>query len=56
MAQAYKLYDICVNCSGTGKVVIAGKDEQTCTQCNGAKILLKGYCSVNTYDIPEVPE
>lgn len=55
MATVYKLYEICKECGGTGKEIIAGKDEVTCKQCNGDKVKLTGYCSADTYDIPEIP-
>jgi DnaJ-class molecular chaperone len=59
MAQAYKLYKICDKCSGTGTCVVEVETEITtipCPNCKGLKVILYGYCSVNTYDVSEVPE
>lgn len=53
MANVYKLYDICGECKGTG--VVEGNVESVCPLCNGAKIILKGYCTEAVTDVPEVP-
>jgi len=54
MANAYKLYSICKTCDGTG--IAKNKDNQggtmVCPDCNGAKVLLIGYCSESVTDIP----
>lgn len=62
MADAYKLYKTCEHCRGVGSLIIPigeypGQNTQvTCPVCNGAKLVLSGYCTVATYPIPEVPE
>jgi DnaJ-class molecular chaperone len=51
MANAYKLYEICKQCGGSGLDKGSGL---TCKSCDGAKVKLIGYCTEAVYDIPEV--
>jgi len=60
MAEAYKLYNICLTCGGDGTILApvgAGPTmtEVPCPVCLGEKIKLVGYCTFATYQIPEVP-
>lgn len=60
MAEAYKLYTICKTCKGVGTIDLplgAGPTPTSveCPECDGAKIILASYCTVATYEIPDIP-
>ena len=58
MANAYKLYKVCSSCKGTGKLapMVEHGEEPDCSDCQGTGIVLSGYCTEATYNIPEIPE
>lgn len=60
MAEVYKLWKPCPTCRGTGKILSGAESpyngaEIVCASCNGTKVIFDGYCSVATYQVPEVP-
>jgi len=60
MANAYKLYQICPYCEGTGIKLLpigAGPELQEfpCEFCAGAKVILWGYCTEAIFAIPDIP-
>ena len=54
MANAYKLYNLCGSCGGTG--ISNDSEGGVCNGCNGKKVLLAGYCTEAVTDIPELDE
>jgi hypothetical protein len=58
-ANAYKLYQVCLQCNGSGTILNekteTAADTETCPMCLGAKVVLWGYCTEAIFSIPEIP-
>ena len=54
MAKAYKIYSLCDTCGGTG--VSNDSEGGVCPGCNGKKVNLSGYSTVEYFDIPELDD
>ena len=53
MATGYKLWMICPSCKGTGLNGDEKSGNRQCSECSGIKYIVGGWCSEDTYTIPE---
>ena len=60
MADGYKLWKACPTCKGAGVQALPNNTgvlvDRTCPECLGQKYFLWGWCSVDTFTLPDVPE
>ena len=61
MADGYKLWKVCPLCTGAGKFsqwvgdINSGSSPELldCPQCNGSGYVFVGWCSVDTFTLPD---
>lgn len=60
MADGYKLWRTCPGCKGTGTQPRPDETgtpiEETCVECAGNGYYLWGWCTVDTFAMPAMPE
>jgi hypothetical protein len=57
MADGYKLWEVCRLCKGTGLCGDEGLESNECVACKGKKYIFSGWCSVDTFTLPDnLPE
>lgn len=61
MADGYKLYQACPQCGGAGVLTVSdGPDGETkeivCFRCSGNKYFFLGWCTADTFTMPDMPE